>query len=99
MKKTTRLSIEVRHREVTITVEGSMVCVQENEPFNAEPSTVCPACGSRWMEVAPSADGGNPNSADLLRQVLQQFGSHTQISNAGRLRICKRSLQELKEEL
>ena len=99
MKKTTRLSIEFRHREVAITVEGSTLHVQESGPVVADPSTVCPTCGSCWVEIAARADGTDPTSVDRVRYALQQFGSHMQISPAGQLRICTRSLEELKEEL
>jgi hypothetical protein len=98
MKKTKRLSIEFRHREVTITVEGSTLHVQDSEPDAANASAACPTCGSPWITIAARADGDAPTSVDRIHHALQQSGLHVQVSPAGQLRICQRSFKELKEK-
>ena len=98
MKRTQRLSIELRHREVSITVEGSTLH-RDKAPDTAKAMTVCPTCGSHWITIAAQVDGDIPASADRLGRVLQQFGLHMQLSPAGQLRICQRSFEELKEKL
>jgi predicted Zn-ribbon and HTH transcriptional regulator len=99
MKKTRRLSIEYRHREVTITVDGSTLHVEDGEPESAGVSSSCPTCGSPWIAVSTPADGSDPYRLDRIRQALQQSGLHLQVSPAGQLRICQRSFEEIKEKL
>jgi hypothetical protein len=96
MKKTKRLSIEYRHREVTITVEGAALRVEDSGPNAVE---ACPACGSPWITLVAPTGGDFAASVDRIRQSLEQSGLHRQISPAGQIRICQRSFEELKEKL
>ena len=98
MKKTKRLSIEFRHREVTITVEGSTLHVQDSEPDAASAPAACPACGSPWITAFTRAAGDVPAGVDQIHRALRQSGMHAQVSPAGLLRICQRSFEELKEK-
>ena len=99
MKTTKRLSIEFRHREVTIAVQGSTPHVEDSEPDAADPSTACPTCGSSWITVVARVDGDAPFHADRIHRVLEQTGLHLQVSPAGQLQICRRSFKEIKEKL
>ena len=99
MKRTKRLSIEFRHREVTIAVQGPMLYVQASELDVANASAVCPRCGSPWIIRVSPADGDAPAGVDRIRRALQQSGLHVQVTPAGQLRICQRSFEELKEKL
>jgi hypothetical protein len=97
MKRTKRLSIEYRHREVTIKVEGSTLRVEDSKRDAANAPEMCPACGSPWITlVAPM--GGDVSADDNIRRALQQSGLHLQVSPAGQLRICQRSFEEIKEK-
>ena len=98
MKKTKRLSIEFWHREVTISIAGSTLHVQDGEPDAVNTPTVCPTCGSSWIAIDARADGDEPTSVDHIHHALQQSGLHIQVSTAGRLRICQKSFEELKEK-
>jgi hypothetical protein len=98
MKKTKRLSIEFRHREVTITVNGSTLHVQNTEPDAANASALCPTCNSPWITVVAAADGDASASVGRIHRALQQAGLHVQVSPANRLQICQRSSEELKEK-
>jgi hypothetical protein len=98
MKRTKRLSIEFRHREVTISVAGSALQVQDGEPDAANTPTVCPTCGSPWITIAARVDGDAPVNTDRIHHALQQSGLHVQVTPAGQLRICQRSFEELKEK-
>lgn len=93
-----RISIEYRHREVTIAVAGSVLRVQDSEPDAANAPTGCPTCGSCWITKVAPADGDGPASVDRVRRALQQSGLHVQVTPAGQLRICQRSFEELKEK-
>ncbi|QHN03159.1 hypothetical protein FTO74_07085 [Granulicella sp. WH15] len=99
MKRTKRLSIEFRHREITITATGSTLHVQDSEPDAANTPAVCPTCGSPWITIVARVDGEVPANTDLIHRALQQSGLHLQVSPAGQLRICQRSFEELKESL
>ncbi|NYF79572.1 hypothetical protein [Granulicella arctica] len=98
MKKTKRLSIEHRHREVTITVEGSTLRVEDSQPNAANALATCPTCGSRWITRVAPADGDAPAGIDSIHRALQQSGLHVQVTPAGQLLICQRSFEELKEK-
>jgi hypothetical protein len=98
MKRTKRLSIEFRHREVVLTVAGSAVHVQNCEPDAAYPPSVCPTCGSAWIAIVAQMDGHIPANTDFIHHALEQSGLHLQVSRAGQLRICKRSFDQLKEK-
>jgi hypothetical protein len=99
MKRTKRLSIEFRHREVAISVEGSTLHVQNSEPDAAYPPTVCPTCGSPWIPIVARVDGDAPANTDHIHSALEQTGLHLQVSPAGQLQICRRSFEEIKEKL
>ena len=98
MKMKRRISIEYRHREVTITVEGSTLHVQDSEPDAENAPTGCPTCGSSWITRVAPADGDGPASVDRICRALQQSGLHVQVTPTGQLRICQKSFEELKEE-
>ena len=98
MKRTRRLSIEFRHLEVTITVQGSALQVQHVNSDTANVSTACLACGSPWFTMVAPADGGPPVGVDQIHRVLQQSGLHVQVTPTGELQICQRSFEELKEK-
>lgn len=97
MKKTRRLSIEVQHREVTATLEGWFEV--RDEPETGVSPEVCLRCGGRWIAVVARGDGADAARMNRIRCALEHFGSHLQVSTAGELRICQRSLEELKEKL
>jgi predicted Zn-ribbon and HTH transcriptional regulator len=99
MKRTKRLSIEIRHREVTFTVEGSAFHVQDRERNTPNPPTVCPTCGSPWIAIVARVDGDAPSNTDRIHHALEQSGVHLQVSPAGQLQICRWSFEELKEKL
>lgn len=97
MKRMRRLSIELRRREVTITVQGSTFHVQDADLDTVPPSPGCPACGSPWFTAVAPADRGFHSGIHQIHRVLQQSGLHAQVSPAGQLRICERSIEKLKE--
>jgi hypothetical protein len=99
MKRTKRLLIELQHREVSITVTGPALHVQDSEPGTPNPPTVCPACGSPWITIVAQVDGDARANTDRIHRALEQFGLHLQVSPAGQLRICQKSFEELKEKL
>ena len=98
MKRTRRLSIEFRHREVTITVQGSTLNVRNVDSEAANAPAACPACGSPWFTMVASADGSVPVGVDQIHRALQQSGLHAQVTQAGQLHICQRSFEKLKEK-
>jgi hypothetical protein len=99
MKKTKRLLIEHWHRELTITIEGPAPPVQDSEWDSANATMACSVCGSRWINLIVTPGSGDvPESVECIRRTLEQSGLHLQVSAAGQLRICQRSLEGLKEK-
>jgi len=98
MKRTQRLSIEIQHREVTITVSGSTVERQEEVPQEAGSTMVCDVCGSPWVSVVVHGGDGAITSANSIHRALEQAGMHVQVSATGELTICRNSLEALKEK-
>jgi hypothetical protein len=99
MKKMRRLSIEYRHREVTITVEGSTLHVQDGNSDAARGASVCPACGGSWITMTAPPEGDLAAGVDHVLHMLQQSGLHVQASPAGELLICQSSFDKFKETL
>jgi hypothetical protein len=97
MKRTKRLSIEIRHREVTITVHGSTLHAQDRNSEAANAPAACPACGSPWVTMVTPGDGDVPAGTDRIHRALLQSGLHVQVNPAGQLRICQGSFEKLKE--
>ena len=96
MKRTQRLSIEFRRREVTLTVEGTTLNVPHSEPDTAQ-APACPACGSPWITMIAPTTADLSAIVDRIHAALQQSGLHLQVSPAGQLRICQKSFEEMKE--
>lgn len=98
MKRIRRLSIEFRHREVTITVLGSTLHVQNGNSDAANAPAACPACGSPWVTMVAPANEDVSAGVDRIHHALQQSGLHVQVIQAGQLQICQRSFEKLKEK-
>lgn len=95
MKRTQRLSIEIQHREVTISEVGPVLSVPNTEPVPAESVTACPVCGGRWITIVARVVGDASASTERICHALQQSGLHLQVSPAGQLQICQRSFEEI----
>jgi hypothetical protein len=98
MRKIKRVSIELRHREVTIAVGGATLHVQKSEPDATNAPAFCPTCGGPWITLDARVEGETALNPDLVHSALEQSGLHLQISPAGQLRICQRSFEEIKEK-
>ena len=98
MKITKRLSIEFQHREVTLSVAGATLHVQDSESDAMPPPAFCPTCGGPWITIVARVEGETPANTDRIRHALQQSGLHLQVSPAGQLRICQRSFEAIKEK-
>ena len=99
MKRTQRLSIEIQHREVTITVTGSTVERPDEVHQEARSrEAVCDVCGSPWTSVVVHGGDGAITSANSIHRALEQAGMHVQVSATGELTICRNSLEALKEK-
>jgi hypothetical protein len=99
MKIMKRLSIEFQHREVSLSIAGGTGHVQDGESDATHSPAYCPACGGPWIPVAARVEGEPAANTDRICHALQQSGLHLQVSPAGQLRICQRSLEEIKEKL
>ncbi len=98
MKITKRLSIEFQHREVTVSVAGATLHVQDSESDAMHALAFCPTCGGPWITIVARMEGETAADTDRIRHALQQSGLHLQVSPAGQLRICQRSFEAIKEK-
>ena len=99
MKITKRLTIEFQHREVTLSVAGATLHVQESESDAMHAPAFCSTCGGPWIAIARGVEGETPAHIERIRDALHQSGLHLQVSPAGQLRICQRSFEAIKEKL
>lgn len=101
MKRTQRVSIEFQHREVTLTVAGSIFDLRDHVPFEGGPdtSTVCSICGSPWISIVVGTGEEMAATAHVINCALGQAGVHLHVTPAGELQICRKSLEAIKEKL
>ncbi len=75
MTKTRRVSVEIRHREVTMTMEGSALHSAKSQP---DRGTVCPACGHPGMTILAQTERDLPDDTELAQRALQPCNVHLQ---------------------
>ncbi len=84
MKKMKRVSIEVRHREVTITMDGSPLNVEVDPAAPGNVMTVCPTCGNARMTIVAGTEGDVPADIERIQRSLEQSGLHRQDAHANK---------------
>ncbi len=105
MKRTRRISVEIEHRELFVSVTRSMdarVTGKGDDEAGAStastpvPDRSCPVCGSLWLLLLDlSSSPTDDNSARL--QALLACGVHVYCSPSGELWACRQSFQQIKE--
>ncbi len=99
MKRTQRLSIEIQHREVTISVSSSTLERQDEVAQEADSAVaICEICGSPWIPVVVHGSEGAVSNANTIHRALEQVGMHVHLSATGELSICRKSLEDPKEK-
>ena len=99
LKRSERVWMEYRHRELAISVEGSTLSIQGSKPDHASLPTACRISRGPWIATIACVKGDAPANVDRIHSAVERFGSHLQDSPAGQLWICKRSPEEFKEKL
>jgi hypothetical protein len=98
MKRVRRISLSVEHREVSVTVAQSAETGEPRPlamPGDAAQAEPCPECGAPWITVAAQAGESGAAGVAGIYRTLQPSGVHMQISPAGELRICSKSLEAI----
>jgi hypothetical protein len=72
MRKIKRVSVEVRHREVTVTMEGSPFQVNEHLPAPKSVAMVCPACGYPERMIVARTEAGVSSGVERIQRALEQ---------------------------
>jgi hypothetical protein len=101
MTRMRRISIQMEHTEVTISVtesasqwgQGSRVTVT-GEP---KPADVCPDCGARWLPNFQDVVRSRALTATQLRAAVSEGRLHLFCSPQNDIWICERSIQQMKE--
>lgn len=105
MKRTHRLSIEIEHRKLTISLTrasgadvraGSESSVDAIEPFSFPPA--CPDCGAPWITVMAHVGEFAASGDNAIYRALQRHGLHLHVAPTGQLNICSKSLEEFRSE-
>jgi hypothetical protein len=104
MKRTKRLSIEIQHREVMIAVSSLIGDLQEPGRHDMESKAgdlpgICSVCGSPWIPVVVHGGDEVPAGAHNVHRALERAGMHLHVSATGQLNICRKSLENIKENL
>ena len=95
MKRTRRVTLEIKHRSISITRIESHSVGQPQTPPSASPT--CAQCGAPWVLVIRDADSGFDDDSRQILTALLQRGMHAYLSAAGQLWVCSRSFQNLSE--
>ena len=101
MTRMRRISIQMEHTEVTVSVtetssqwghtSGAMVT---GEP---EPPSVCPDCGARWLPNFQDAVRSLALTATQLKAAASEGRLHLFCSPQNEIWICERSIQQMTE--
>jgi hypothetical protein len=95
MKRTRRVTVEIKHRSISITrIESHSV---GQTPPSVSPA--CAECGAPWVLVIRDADSGFDDDSRQILTALLERGMHAYLSAAGQLWVCSRSFQNLSENL
>jgi hypothetical protein len=106
MKLIRRISISVEHREVSASITQTIIQTgtmsgdsgSPDAPKDANPPANCPECGGAgFLNVQEALHQGHIDPV-LLQSALLNSRLHFQRQPDGRFWICRRSLQQLKEE-
>jgi hypothetical protein len=92
MKRTRRLSIEVEHREVTVTATTFGGIPRDGQPEASETPLTCPACGSPHLLRLIDAIARNPGSEIALSRALALGRVHI-ASRGSELWLCEPSFE------
>ena len=102
MKRTRRVSVEIEHREISISltlIEPRADSRAHMLPDSGPVAAACPICGAPWVFVTPQG-GDSPGSLiEPVASVLRQLGLHPPIFAGGMFLICRQSFDQLREKL
>jgi hypothetical protein len=104
MKRTRRVSVEIEHREISISftlieprADSQTTLLPDSGPIPA----ACSICGAPWVFVTPKAAGSGSQGSHIgqVSSVFVQLGLHPPIFAGGMFLICRQSFDQLREKL
>lgn len=102
MKRTRRVSVEIEHREISISltlIEPRVDSDAHALPDSGPIAAACPICGAPWVFVTPKEGDTRGSLIEPLASVFQQLGLHPPIFAGGMFLICRQSFDQLREKL
>jgi hypothetical protein len=96
MKRVRRLTVEIERRQVKWSMALSDLPPNAATEGSAE---VCPHCGSPWMLLSHVQLPGREYALPELRALLMSFHLHVRGTLSGQLWICRKSFEQLKENI
>jgi hypothetical protein len=98
MKRTRRVSIEIEHREISVSLtinEAQTHATRGTAPDNPKPLGTCSICGAPLALVIHKAGGLDGVHAEQLLAAFHYSGLHPPIYSGGVLYVCSQSFRHL----
>jgi hypothetical protein len=102
MKRTRRVSVEIEHREISISltlIEPRADSRAHMFPDSGPVAAACPICGAPWVFVTPQEGDSQGSLSEPVVCVFRQLGLHPPIFAGGMFLICRQSFDQLREKL
>jgi hypothetical protein len=102
MKRTRRVSVEIEHREISISltlIEPRADSDAHMLPDSGPVAVACPICGAPWVFVTPKEGASQDSPVEPVASVFRQLGLHPPIFAGGMFLICRQSFDQLREKL
>ncbi len=98
MKRTRRVSIEIEHREISITL--TLIEPRAVDPVLPDSGPIpvaCPICGAPWVFVNPKEGVTLGSHVEEIVSALARLGLHPSIFAGGMFLLCRQSFDQLRE--
>ncbi len=102
MKRTRRVSIEIEHREISITLtinEAQTHAARGTAPDEQKPVGTCSICGSPLALVIRQAGDLDGVRAEQLLAAFIYSGLHPPIQSGGDIYVCSQSFRQMNHTL
>ncbi len=102
MKRTRRVSIEIQHREISVSLtinDAQTHAARGTAPDQPVPLGACSICGAPLALVIRQAGGLDVVYAEQLLAAFLQNGLHPPIYSGGDLYVCSQSFRHLNHTL
>jgi hypothetical protein len=100
MKRTRRVSVQIEHREVSITftlIEPRVADPVFPDSEGPIPQS-CPICGAPWVFVNPNEGSTDGSHIEDVASAFSRLSLHPAIFAGGMFLICRQSFDQLRDK-